>query len=165
MTFTLYELTADLLRMVEQMAEEEDADKAASIIESVRIAFDDKAAAVAVYIKTLEAAKTAMAMEVNALAKRINAIDAKQERLRQYLQKCLYAAGVEKVETSRAVVKLAKNPPKVDIADASAVPSEFMVQKEPPPPSIDKRALLSALKQGREIPGARIVQETRIVIE
>jgi hypothetical protein len=44
------------------------------------------------------------------------------------------------------------------------VPDRFRVWPDPPPPAIDRKALLEALKAGETVPGAGIAQRERVEI-
>jgi hypothetical protein len=51
-----------------------------------------------------------------------------------------------------------KNPPRVEIVDEEAIPPEFNDYT----PSVNKAAIKSALEDGKEVPGAELVQTTRL---
>ena len=61
-------------------------------------------------------------------------------------------------------IALRKNPARVDIANEESIPDEFREWPEPPPPRINRKAVLDALKAGREVPGAQIAQDERVEI-
>lgn len=160
----LYELTQDLRAAIAEFADDETG-KGADIIECVEAAFDDKAEAVALYIKNLEAEHEAVMAEAAKLTRRAVMLDKKAGKLREYLRECLTAAGKEKLSTARVVVAIRKNPQRIEVIDEHNIPSEFFNEPKTIPATIDRRALLEALKQGRQIIGARIEQSTRLVIE
>jgi hypothetical protein len=62
------------------------------------------------------------------------------------------------------VLSVQKNPASVDVFDLAAIPVEFMRIPEPPPPAPDKTAIKAALAAGRDVPGARLVNGTRLAI-
>ena len=51
-----------------------------------------------------------------------------------------------------------KNPPRVEVTDESLIPAEFISYR----PVIDKAAIKYAIEEGKEIPGAELVQSTRL---
>lgn len=53
----------------------------------------------------------------------------------------------------------------VEIDDATAIPAEFMRQPKVPDPAPDKTAIKAALKEGKEVPGARIEERKNLQIK
>ena len=53
----------------------------------------------------------------------------------------------------------------VEIEDATKIPAEFMRTPKMPEPAPDKVALKAALKEGREVPGARIEERRTLNIK
>jgi len=92
--------------------------------------------------------------EEQRLAERRRAIEAKVERLKTYLQEQLEVAGLQKVKRPTITVAIQANPPSVEIADETLIPSEFMI----PQYKVDKKSILERLKNGEEIPGCSLKQ-------
>jgi hypothetical protein len=66
--------------------------------------------------------------------------------------------GVKKVEGSEYSFTVKKNPPRVEIVDEEAIPPEFIDYT----PSVNKAAIKSAIEDGKQVPGAELVQTTRL---
>jgi Siphovirus Gp157 len=66
--------------------------------------------------------------------------------------------GIRKVEGLEYSFTVKKNPPHVEIFDEEKIPPQFISYK----PVIDKAAIKSALEEGKEVPGAKLVQATHI---
>lgn len=49
--------------------------------------------------------------------------------------------------------------------DERQIPSDYFTDPVPPPPALDKRLMLQALKDGAEIPGAKLSQGYRLSIK
>jgi hypothetical protein len=92
-----------------------------------------------------------------ALGARRDRIEARIETRRGLLAKAMEIAGRNKIETASGTISLGVSPVSAIVTDEASIPSEFFVQ---PPPKLDKRALLAALKESREsgkdIPGATL---------
>lgn len=74
------------------------------------------------------------------------------EAKRSLVEQAMRIAEIQTVETDVATVSTRTVAPSLAlIADESAIPSEFWT---PQPPKLDKKALLAALKEGRDVPGA-----------
>ncbi len=76
-------------------------------------------------------------------------------RLTERLQAGLETAGLDKLKAGLFVVALQSSPPTVEIARDAEIPAEFLTAQEP---KVDRRGLLQAVKNGREIPGVRLTQ-------
>lgn len=75
------------------------------------------------------------------------------------------ACGFTRISCPWFTISLRKNPPRVDVYDEPSIPDAYRVWSEPPPPTVDRRALLEALKAGQDVPGARITQDERVEIQ
>ena len=112
---------------------------------------DDKLEACGLYIKNLEAEETAILHEERKLNTRRKALQAKRERLMDYVLTDMMTDGKE-LQTARLTMKPAKNPPSVVVDDVEALPIGYRRVKV----EADKAELRKALKAGRVIPGARL---------
>jgi len=81
-------------------------------------------------------------------------------RFNDYLLHCL--GDNQSLDGETYVIKKVKNPPKLEITDAAAIPGEFLVTHTET--SVDKNRLKEALKR-EPIEGATLVQSERIKIE
>jgi hypothetical protein len=82
------------------------------------------------------------------------------EALRSSLHQALLDLGVRRVEGNEYSFSVKNNPPRVEIVDEGAIPPEFLTYD----PRIDKRAIKDRLEEGKTIPGAELVQSTRLEI-
>jgi len=100
---------------------------------------------------------------------RLQELKASRERvskgLRDYLKQCMESAGIEKIECPLFKISIQKNPPAVDIFDPMSIPADYMTTPKPPAPAPDKSAIKEAIKAGKEIPGVRLTQSTRLAIK
>jgi hypothetical protein len=80
--------------------------------------------------------------------------------LRSSLHQQMLDWGVKKVEGNEYWFKVKKNPPRVEIVDEEAIPPEFIGYT----PTVNKAAIKSALEDGKQVPGAELVQTTRLGI-
>lgn len=72
--------------------------------------------------------------------------------------------GIQKIDCPLFRISIAKNPPSVEIYDERQVPVQYMTDPPPPPPQIDKKLIVQAIKDGFEVPGARLTQGVRLAI-
>lgn len=97
------------------------------------------------------------------MAARRKALENKAARIRDYLKTNMEECGIERIETPHFVISIAKNPPAVEIKDETMIPDEF--KSEVTIIKIDKSALKDFLKKNGGIPGAELVQGTRLKIK
>jgi predicted nuclease with TOPRIM domain len=150
----LYELTAAYSNVME-MAEEMDAITLQDTLESITEEIEDKAENIAKLIKNLNADVDALKAEEKRLADRRRGLEGKVSNLKEYLQNQLEVAGLDKVKRPTLTVSIQNNPPSLEVADENLIPSDYRI---PQPDKIDKKSLLTLLKDGMEIEGVSIKQ-------
>jgi len=116
-------------------------------------------------IRNIEANVAAMKDAEEQIAKRRKSAENRIQALKERLKTGLEIAGVQKLECPEFAISIKKNPASVDIYEPGLIPSEFMKQAAPPPPSPDKTAIKEAINSGKEVAGAKLVQGTRIEIK
>lgn len=99
--------------------------------------------------------------EEKRLAARRGSFEKFSQAIRDSLKAQLEEWGVKKVEGMKFSFAIQKNPPAVEIEDEAAIPAEFIEYK----PSISKSKVKDALQDGKEVPGAKLNQSTRLVIK
>ncbi len=153
----LHEATA-ALHIVDEWLEEQGGEltpELEAILEQAEGDFATKVERVALKVKELDAEAEAIKAEEQRLAARRKARENGAKSLKQYLERCLDAAGKEKVNGVLVTVAFQLNPPALSVpADAdlkelyeagapgiTLVPSTF---------TVDKRAVLDAVKASGE---------------
>ena len=155
----LYELTSSYEQLLE-MAEQLDEETLRDTLESINEAIEEKVENTAYVIKSLEANVKIIDEEV----KRLQAMKSTQQRniksLKEYIQESMEKVGLGKIEGSLIKVSIQNNPPSVRLDDDFKI-GKYLVSVEP---KFDRKAILSDLKQGLDVPGAEIVQGRSIRI-
>lgn len=72
---------------------------------------------------------------------------------RTLIEQAMMIADLPKIERPAATLSLANRPPKALVEEESSIPPQFWKTGAP---TLDKAALLAALKDGETIPGARL---------
>lgn len=149
---TLYEIDAQLSALIDEETGEITDEEA---FDSLQISRTEKCENIALYYKNLTAEAEAIKAEETKLAERRKAIENKAARLFDYLK---YALGGEKLETARVKCAYRKTQ-SVELDDdfiywASESAPELLTYYEPKP---NKTAIKQAIKSGREIEHAHIV--------
>lgn len=91
-----------------------------------------------------------------AFAERRRAIEERNERRRAAIEQAMIATEQDKLLLPTATVFISKRRPGLIVKNEADIPSEFFIEQERPAPKLDKKALIAALDEGREIPGAEL---------
>jgi hypothetical protein len=165
---TLYVLSSQYAALADKLDRLElDEQTITDTIESSGLVDDIQAKVQGVEMVAREAEKynTLVDMEID----RLKALKAGRERvakgLRDYIKRNMEAAGIEKIECPLCKISIQKNPPAVDVFDPLSIPAAYMTDPKPVPPAPDKALIKQAIKDGFEVPGARMTQSTRLAIK
>lgn len=119
---------------------------------------DVKIENIALFIKNLLSDVAGIKAEKDNLAQRQRVAENKANNLKKYLAG--YLAG-QKFSTSRVAISFRKSE-SVNVQDLTEIPKEYLKYKDPEP---DKTAIKAALKAGKDVPGAELVQNQNIQIK
>lgn len=124
-----------------------------------------KAINVASFIKNLESMLSAIVTARKEMQEREKRIQKKVDDLTGYLKFSLENCNISAITDSpRFEIRIKKNPKKVDIYDEDALPKEYWIAPTPVYRP-DKIKIGELLKSNQEVPGARLIQETRVEIK
>lgn len=87
---------------------------------------------------------------------RVSAKKHRVEMLRASIEQAMLICEQEKLNLPTATVFVSKRAPALVVESEADIPSEFFKVPEPPAPKLDRKALAAAIKDGREIAGARL---------
>jgi hypothetical protein len=114
-------------------------------------------------LATWESLDAAAAKEIERLQKRRSRFARLTERLELHVLALLEASKLPAIEGNISTLARKKNPPSVQIADAAAVPADYLRTPPAPKPVPDKTLIKSALQAGAEIPGCTLAAGYRLV--
>lgn len=167
---SLYELDSDLMEMLEQGFNEKcidletgeiDDKKVQEYLDSLPIERDKKLEAYGCYIKNLLAESESLKEEENNLKKRREQKERKIEYLKNNITQSLQAFNESKKEFTRCIFSFRKSEV-VEIEENANLPIEYLSIKQTVMP--DKKALKQALKDGKIIDGASLVNKQNLQI-
>jgi hypothetical protein len=115
--------------------------------------------------RNLEATAAQIEEAAKAMNDRAKAMKNRAGRIRQYLLDGLTLAQRDKIDTPYFRIKIALNPPSVQIADESLIPDAYKTEPEPPKPMPDKALIKKAILDGFEVPGCSLVRGRRLDIK
>ncbi|NFF66791.1 siphovirus Gp157 family protein [Clostridium sporogenes] len=115
---------------------------------------DIKLENVAKVIKSIEVDAKGLKEEEKRLADRRKSLESRIVNLKQYAENSMKAIGLKKIKGKIFTLGIQKNAPSVEITEEENIPEQyFAIEKK-----LVKKDILSALKEGIEIPGAAIKQ-------
>lgn len=165
----LFNLTGQYLELAHKLADLDlDATTVADTIEASGIVDDikTKVQAIEYVARGAESHNAAIDAEIARLqALKDHRIKTAND-LRDYIKRSMEALEIERIDCPFFQISIRKNPAAVDVYDQLSLPPEYMVTPAPKPPvaAPDKKAIAAALKAGKDVPGAKLVQGTRLAI-
>lgn len=127
-------------------------DQLIECLDSIQDSFDDKANNIVKLVNSLNVDVDGIDKELKRLQAMKKAITGNQERLKEYLRYNMEVTGISKIKHALFSITLGKPTVTVEIVDIDFLPDNFVstevVMKA------DKKAILKALKDGEDIPGA-----------
>jgi DNA mismatch repair ATPase MutS len=153
-TLKLYEISQNYSQLLD-MADVLDEQTFQDTLQAIEEVLEDKVENIGKFVRCLDADIEAIKSEEKRLADKRKALENKVASVKEYVQHEMEIAGVDKVKRPTLTVSIQLNPPSVLVKDESLIPSHYMV---PVAPKLDKKAVLSFLKEGGEVPGCEIQQ-------
>lgn len=161
----LYEIAhqyrADVARLEELDLDDE---TFANTLEGLSGELEAKATNVIFYAKNLDATADAIKKAEEDMATRRKALQRRSERLREYVKHNMLASGILKISCDYFQITIQNNPPAVDVFEPGLLPQDYM-REIPAKFEPDKTLIAKAIKDGFEVPGAKLNQSQRLVIK
>ncbi len=132
-------------------------------LESVEGELTEKLQNITYIIRNNESDIATIDEEIKRLQARKKSLTGNIDRLKTYMLDCMKIADVKKINTSLNTWSIAKNPASVNITDESLLPKEYIITEVVN--KVDKKAILTVLKDGIEIKGAELKQGERLAIK
>lgn len=160
----LYELAAEFREIAEKLQDSDmPEDVVRDTLESCAMDFENKAISTASLIRNLETTAEAIKAAETEQAKRRKAVEKRIDWLRDYLLNCMTSVDRQRIDCPLFKIAIQSNP--VSVIIDGEVPEDYLVYPEPPAPHPDKAAIKAALESGREVTGARLFSNKRLVIK
>lgn len=119
-----------------------------------------KAENIAKLIKSMELEAAAIKEEEARLASKRKNLEGRTKYLKEHLEGAMRALGKPKIKGKLFSFNIQKNPASLDIYDTSIIPKEYIKIVE----SFDNAEIKKALKEGKEVPGAILIQSESLRI-
>ena len=131
-----------------------------AVLNSLDAEIEDKAENIAKIIKNYEGDIAAFKEEEKRIAERRRKLENDVKRLKQYLEDNMKMTGKTKFKSGTFSFNIAKNPASVEITNVDIISSDYKVLTE----TIDKKAILQDLKEGKDVQGAILKQNESLRI-
>lgn len=166
MNTSLYILAGEYLALANKLNDSDlDQQTIIDTLEGASGEIEVKAKNVAMFIRNLEASAEQIKLAEKQMSERRKAIENKAEHIKQYLFDNMKRCGLSKIECEYFALTIKKNPPKLVIDDAGAIPSELYIYPPAPEPYPDNATIKTKLLAGEVIDGAHIEQGERLEIK
>lgn len=168
MSLSLFQIAAEHRAMVVRLMDLDlDEQTMLDTLEGESFPLEQKAQNITYVIRNCQLEQDAIDSEIERLTKLKTQIANREKNLRAYTQRCMEIAGVSKISAGTFSLSLQKNPASVEIFEPALVPDLYMRVPEPKPPvaAPDKKLIAQAIKDGFDVPGAKLVQSVRLVIK
>lgn len=160
---TLYQLSDALVAAQQALADSDlDEQTIADTLEGLEGEVAQKMEGCLAIARNLEAtADQIRAAEAHMVGRR-KALESRAEWLKGYVKANMERSGITKIECPWFRASIVKNPPSVVVDAFAEIPKGYLRYPDPPPPSVDKKAVADAIKRGETVPGAHLEQSTRL---
>jgi hypothetical protein len=164
---SLYQLTSRVLELDNKLESIEICTKQGELIDASLDGFRDlltqKVDNVVDYINFLNDRAEALKLREKAFADKRRLEENKVERLKAYIKASMEAGELAALEGKTCKISLSNTAPIVEITDRDQLPMEFVavVQEY----KVDKKAIAIAIKAGKEVKGAKLVENKALRIK
>lgn len=127
-------------------------------LNDLKMAFDEKAENIAMFIRNLDSEAAALKEQKNIFAARQKAAENKRDSLKEYLAMCLHG---KPFKTDRVKVSFRKSE-SVKVTAQEQIPETYLVYSAP---AVDKVGIKKALKAGETVPGCVLEEKQNIQVK
>ncbi|WP_343656367.1 siphovirus Gp157 family protein [Cupriavidus sp.] len=124
----------------------------------------EKSQSVAFVIRNMETFADAVKAEADAMADRAKRVRNRADAVKRYLHQCMTLAGVQKIEHPQFTISIRKNPESVQIFEEGLLPPDYL-REIPARYEPDKALIKQAIKDGHDVPGAKLTRGESLQIK
>ena len=157
----LYELTENFLAV--QTSIEEGNTDLIDTLEAIEGAIEVKANGIVAVVRNITSQIEAIKAEEKRLADMRKARENHLKRLKEYVLDNMQQTGKQQIKTELGAMRIQANPLALKILKAEDIPAEYMTVV-PEHYEIDSERVKEALKAGKTVPGAELVQGVHLRI-
>lgn len=165
MQVSLYKAAQDVRELMEQIDPE--TGELPPEYEQARAVVAKKSQAVAAFILENDAQADMVEQHAKALMERVRTARKRGEWLREYLRTHMAATGILNIKADDGTFSAVRHPDRdesVEVFDARQLPQDYL-REIPAKHEPDKTLIRKALKDGFDVPGARLVARDRLTLK
>lgn len=165
MNITLHQATEQVRALLDQI--DPDTGELPEGFEDARALVTHKAVAVTAYILESERGIESIKAYIKDMTARVKAEEKRQDWLRRYLQEHMAAAGITEISDDRGIFKASLavgRDESVEVFDEGQLPQDYL-REIPAKYEPDKTLIKKAIKDGFDVPGAKLVKKDRLTIK
>jgi len=162
---SLYQISTNYLEALDALTDPEmdlPIEAVTDTLEGLSGEMEEKAVNVAKFLRNMEATAKAIKDAETEMSKRRKALENRIKWMKDYLKESMVHTGITKIECPYFKLSIQKNPASVSITNEESIPGQFKAQVISW--KIDKTAIKNAIKSGETIPGAELLNGTRLAI-
>ncbi len=161
----IYEIASEYKMYFDAIYQKEELDENdVNFLSLLESEIENKAVAIAAFVKNLEAEQNAILDAINKMQKKHDKLSKKSTKLKEFLKQSLQQTNIKKITKSPFFnITIAKNPPKINVFDEQKINENYfstITLKK-----LNKIELLNDLKTGKQIDGVLLTQDDRLVIK
>jgi len=162
---SLYEISAAFRKDADLLMDLDlDDQTVADTLESIVGELEVKAVNVIYFCQNLAATAAAIKEAEAKMAARRKALENRADALKKYVFENMKFAGISKIECPHFKLSIRDNPASVEVFDQAQLPADYM-REVPATYTPDKTLIGKALKDGFDVPGAKLVHGQRLDIK
>jgi len=150
----LYEITENLKQLGQMIEDGVEESQLIDALNDVNEAFEEKAKSILFLIRNIEGNIELSKLEETRLSNRRKSMEKQLDSIKAYLVMNMAESGKTKIDNGVIKASYIKTKPVLVLSDENAIPDSYKNPKVTI--SIDKKLILSDLKEGKEIEGASI---------
>lgn len=150
----LYQLSDCMKQAEDALNDGATPEEVAEAIAAIELDFKQKAVNIAYFMRNLSGFIDSVKAEEARLSAKRKQYEAHIDRLKQYLSEGMKSSEITKADDGVISVSYGKPKPLLVISDESCIPEKYLSIKVSS--SVDKKALLSDLKNGEQVEGASV---------
>jgi hypothetical protein len=166
MELSLYKISSDTRELIEKIAEADGelTDNQDKLLVEMQYQLRNKVEGVVHWVNYQQDLIKAGKERIAELEKFIEKTNRSVERFNDYVSTCMSMLSTNKIEFG--IYSIVKTKPRevVEIYDENLIPIEFIKMPPPPEPVISKQSIAKVLKDGIEVPGARLIESQKTTI-
>lgn len=141
-----------------------DAQTLIDTLDSMGGELEEKAANTIMVCRNLKVTAAAIKEAEVSMSVRRKAMEKRAEDLEKGVFQAMIQTGINKIESPYFCLSIANNPASVDVFERGLLPADYM-REIPASEEPDKTLIGRALKEGYDVPGARLVQSKRLSVK